>query len=141
MYLDSAYLAKIYLNEADSGRVRELLKGVNSVVSSIWAVCEVACVFHRQLREGWLTAQQYQELLLAFSEHVNSGVWTLAPITERILKRSVSLLSSSPSNVCIRAGDSIHLTTAQDLGERDIWTNDRHMLAAAPHFGLIGRSV
>jgi hypothetical protein len=33
------------------------------------------------------------------------------------------------------------LTTARDAGELEIWTNDRHMLAAAPHFGLKGRSV
>jgi hypothetical protein len=39
------------------------------------------------------------------------------------------------------AGDAIHVTTAQDLSEREIWTNDRHMLGAATHFGLVGRSV
>jgi predicted nucleic acid-binding protein len=141
MYLDSAYIAKVYLNESDSERVRALLEGADSVVSSLWAFCEVTCVFHRQWREGWLTAQQRQELVLAFLEHVNSGVWTLIPVTERILKRAVSLVSSLPSGVPIRAGDAIHLTTAQDLGEREIWTNDRHMLAAARYFGLAGRSV
>ncbi len=26
-------------------------------------------------------------------------------------------------------------------GEREVWTNDRHMLAAAAYFGLSGRSV
>ena len=34
-----------------------------------------------------------------------------------------------------------HLVTAADSGFTEIWTNDRHMLAAAPHFGLAGRSV
>jgi hypothetical protein len=28
-----------------------------------------------------------------------------------------------------------------ELGEGEIWTSDRRMLAAAPHFGLVGRSV
>jgi len=37
--------------------------------------------------------------------------------------------------------DAIHLVTAADTGFTEIWTNDRHMLTAAPHFGLVGRSV
>jgi hypothetical protein len=37
--------------------------------------------------------------------------------------------------------DALHLVTAADSGFVEVWTNDRHMLAAAPHFGLVGRSV
>jgi len=33
------------------------------------------------------------------------------------------------------------LVTAADSGFREVWTNDRHMLAAAPYFELAGRSV
>lgn len=141
MYFDSAYIAKVYLNESDSARVRALLNRADSVVSSLWAFCEVACVFHRQLREGWLSSEQHRELSVIFSEHVEAGVWTLIPVTERILKRAVALVSALPPGVFVRAGDAVHLTTAQDLGEREIWTNDRHMLAAAPLFGLSGRSA
>ena len=35
----------------------------------------------------------------------------------------------------------ILLITAEDAGFSEIRTNDGHMLAAAPHFGLAGRSV
>jgi hypothetical protein len=28
----------------------------------------------------------------------------------------------------------VHLATAHEIGERDVWTNDRHMLAAASYF-------
>jgi hypothetical protein len=52
-----------------------------------------------------------------------------------------SLVSTAPSGVYLRAADAVHLTTAQDLGEHEIWTNDRHMLAAASHFGLTGRTA
>ena len=37
--------------------------------------------------------------------------------------------------------DAVHLATAREVGEREVWTNDRHMLAAASFFGLTGRSV
>ena len=42
---------------------------------------------------------------------------------------------------CLCTADAVHLTTAQELGERAVWTNDRHMLAAAGYFGLKGESV
>ena len=48
---------------------------------------------------------------------------------------------SAPLQIFLRTADAVHLATAQELGERDVWTNDRHMLAAAPYFGLTGRSV
>jgi predicted nucleic acid-binding protein len=41
----------------------------------------------------------------------------------------------------MRGGDAVHLATALEIGEREVWTGDRHMLAAAPHFGLIGRTA
>jgi hypothetical protein len=37
--------------------------------------------------------------------------------------------------------DAVHLATAYEIGEIDIWTNDHHKLAAASWFGLTGRSV
>jgi antitoxin (DNA-binding transcriptional repressor) of toxin-antitoxin stability system len=40
-----------------------------------------------------------------------------------------------------RSGDAVHLATALEIGELEVWTSDRHMLAAAPHFGLIGRTA
>jgi hypothetical protein len=38
-------------------------------------------------------------------------------------------------------GDAIHLVTALEASFPEIWSNDRHLLGAAEHFGLRGRSV
>jgi predicted nucleic acid-binding protein len=37
--------------------------------------------------------------------------------------------------------DAIHTATALETGETEIWTNDRHLLAAVAHFGHAGRSA
>lgn len=141
MYIDSAYIAKFYVNEPDSPKVRAALARAPALVSSVWALGEVACAFHRHLREGSLDSSQYRELLSAFLEHVDGGVWPLVPVTERLLRKMTTLLSTLPRTVHLRTGDAVHLTTALDLGEREIWTSDRHVLAGAKHFGLAGRSA
>ncbi len=141
MYLDSAYIAKFYLNEPDSPLVRRAIAGADILTSSMWAVGEVTCAFHRCLRQGGLEVSQYRDLLAVFLDDIAAGNWKMIPVTERLLRELVALLNSLPPTIYVRAGDAVHLTTALDLGEREIWTNDRHVLAAAPHFGLTGRKA
>jgi predicted nucleic acid-binding protein len=66
IFLDSAYIAKFYVNEGDSRAVRELIRGADSLVSTAWAMGEVSRVLHRHMREGKLTERQLRELLDAF---------------------------------------------------------------------------
>jgi predicted nucleic acid-binding protein len=141
MYLDSAYIAKYYVNEPDAAAVRRLIRGSASVCSSAWAMVEVTCVFHRHVREGSLTPAQGRELIDVFRKHVESDLWGLIPLTPELLRRTAALIRAVPAGVPLRAGDAVHLATALEAGEAEIWTNDRHLLAAAAHFGLVPRSV
>jgi hypothetical protein len=51
-YFDSAYIAKLYLAEPDSGAVRELAANLKAIACCAHGRVEVAYVFHRKLREG-----------------------------------------------------------------------------------------
>jgi predicted nucleic acid-binding protein len=51
------------------------------------------------------------------------------------------MLKLAPASLYLRSGDAVHLATALEIGELEVWTSDRHMLAAAPHFGLIGHTA
>jgi predicted nucleic acid-binding protein len=141
MYVDSAYVAKYYVNEPDAAAVRKLIQSASYVCTSAWAVAEVTCVFHRHMREGSLSVEQGRELMDLFRSHVDDELWSLIPVSEGLLKRTATLVRSLPSVVPLRAGDAIHLATALDAGEQEMWTNDRHLLAAAAHVGLVGRTV
>jgi predicted nucleic acid-binding protein len=63
------------------------------------------------------------------------------PVTDALLRRTATLIRSLPQHVPLRAGDAIHLATALNASETEIWTNDRHLLAAAVHTGIAGKSV
>lgn len=141
MYVDSAYIAKFYVNEPDAIAVRELIRQASHICSSSWALIEVTCAFHRHMREGSLTTAQGRELVDIFREHVARDLWNLEPLTGSLLTRTATLIRGLPPNIPLRAGDAIHLATALDLGESEIWTSDRHLLSAAAHLGLIGKTV
>ena len=142
LYLDSAYIAKCYLNEPDAERVRALVRDQNGLASSAWCRAELACVFRRHVREGSLKAAQARALHAMFLEDVGAGAWNLLPVTSELLEGLESKLSKlRKRDLFLRAGDAVHLVTAAEAGFREVWTNDRHMLSAARSFGLKGRSV
>jgi len=141
MYIDSAYIVKYYVHEPNSVAVREILRKAESRASSALAIAEVTCAFHRRWREGSLTGDLFREVLDSFLKHVEAGAWSMAPVDDRVLRRVSRMLRLAPASLYLRSGDAVHLATALEIGELEVWTSDRHMLAAAPHFGLIGRTA
>jgi uncharacterized protein len=141
VYFDTSYIAKFYLNEPESSRVRELVRNADTISSSLWALAEFHAMLHRRVREGASTPKQAAELARRFSDHTDAGLWNLIPVTEALLRRTSARVLAAPPDLFIRAGDALHLATAQEAGERTVWTNDRHMLAAASYFGVTGQSV
>ena len=75
------------------------------------------------------------------AEHIEDGLWTLIPVNAALLRRTGAPMVCAPRDLFVRTGDAVHLMTTQELGEREVWTNDRHMFAAAAYFGLRGRPV
>ena len=141
LYFDTAYVAKCYLNEPDAAQVRRLARSADGLFSSIWCIAELACVFQRHIREGSLSAKHAATARTLFQGDVRDGVWMLFPVSERLLRRVESLVASIPPTLYLRAGDALHLVSALEGGFSELWTSDRHLLNAAPHFGLTARSV
>jgi predicted nucleic acid-binding protein len=140
-YFDAAYVAKCYLNESDAVRVRELAGQYDALHTSSLSLAELACAFHRQLRDGLLNKKATQSVQEQFRKDIQDGVWILEPVTEWILQLVEAKIGKFDASVFVRAGDAIHLVTAADAGFNEVWTSDRHMLAAAERFGLRGRQA
>jgi predicted nucleic acid-binding protein len=142
LYLDTAYIAKCYVNEPDAPKVRALVKDVEGLTSSAWCRPEMACVLLRHVHEGALDRAQARALHDLFLDDVRSGVFSLAPLSTDLLDEVEDRLQRLRKiDLFLRAGDIVHLLSARREGFKTIWTNDRHMLRAAPRFGLRGRSV
>jgi predicted nucleic acid-binding protein len=141
VYFDTAYIAKFYREEPESESVRTLVIESPGVLTSAWAFTELHVVLHRHVREGSLAAKDARLLAERFASHIEAGIWRLLPVTEGLLRQTGASLLSAPNSLFLRAGDALHLQTARAAGEKEIWTNDRRMLAAAKHFGLEGRSI
>jgi predicted nucleic acid-binding protein len=98
-------------------------------------------VFHRQVREGVLDAETAERQRSLFLADLDDGIWELFPLTDRLLRKVGDLTRNLPASCFLRAGDAVHLATALENGFAEIWTNDRHLKAAAVHAGLLSRSV
>ena len=140
-YFDSAYVAKCYVNERDSSRVRTLLRSSGGAHSSSLSIAELAATLLRHVREGALQPSQSAKLQSDFLADVEAGVWTMIAVSGASMRRVAARLASVSSSTYVRAGDAIHLCSAAEAGFSEVWTNDRHMLGAAPAFGLRGRSA
>lgn len=140
-YFDAAYIAKCYLNEPDSRRVQSLARSLESVASSELCIAEVSCAVHRKIREGSLSPESGLRLREYFLDHIATDVWLLIPVTSRILREVEVLTRALPNSIPLRALDAIHIASALAEGFHEIWTNDRHLVAAAAHLGLKGRQV
>ena len=133
-YLDSGYIAKFYVDEPDSPAVCRLAESLGQVHCSVLGRVEVSAALHRKLREGVFGEAAFREVIAQFEDDCASGLWTWIPMTAAVLAATVAAIRSAPKSVFIRAADAIHLACARGSGFTQVYTGDRHMAAAAPHF-------
>jgi hypothetical protein len=135
-YFDSSYIAKFYLDEPESEAVRRLAESLGQVHCSVIGQIEVAAVFHRKLREGAFDPAAFREVMGQFDDDCGQGLWTWLPLTSTLAATTTAAFARLPRRVYLRAGDALHLICAQEHGLPEVYTNDRHMSAAARHFRL-----
>ncbi len=136
IYLDSAYIAKCYLREPGTDQVLDLVENTSGRASLLLALTEIQTTFHRQLREGKIDQATYLALSRRFEDDQAADLWRWLPVTEFLVRLSVARLQSLPASIFLRSADCLHLCAATEGGFKEIYSNDRHLLAAAPHFGL-----
>lgn len=141
LYFDSNYILKCYLPEKDAHLVRALAAQPVPKCCSSWGRVEVVTALHRKFREGSLTRSTLKSIWTRFEADEASGVWTWLSFDQAVQKAVAETCLKLDATVFIRAGDAVHLATAALHGFSEIYSHDRHLLKAAPQFGLKGEDV
>lgn len=140
-YYDANYLFKLQCVEHGSSEVRAHAATVNRLCTAIHSRAEYASAAFRKFREGAATKRDYQLAVLQIQADASTGNLQFLPLTDSILDRIEAAFATAPATLYLRAADALHLATAAENGFTEIFSNDRHLLAAAPVFGIKGANV
>lgn len=135
-YFDTSYIAKCYLNEPRSERVRDLARANADLSCCELGRVEFASIVLRNRRERLLDRNAESGIWREFGQDEAAGVWHWLPMTSELIEEARQALATLPGGIFLRAADALHLACARMHGAGEIYSHDRHLLAAAGHFGL-----
>lgn len=141
IYFDTAYLLKCYIKETGWEEVRALARKEESAACSAYGKMELHAALHRKLREGEVTGEQLTTIFRQIALDDSQRLWNWLSLTASIMASVIASFRTLPESVFVRTADAVHLVTAKITGFSDIYSNDTHLLAAAPHFGLEGKNI
>jgi predicted nucleic acid-binding protein len=140
IYFDTTYLVRCYLEDPGFEQVRSLAEA-NEVACVRFGQLETVAAFHRKRREAALTTEQFSAVLNQFETDIAGGVFSWLTETDTLFARVRDAFRGLPPSVFVRTADALHLVCANENGFREVYSNDRHLLAAAAHFGLAAVNV
>jgi predicted nucleic acid-binding protein len=141
IFVDTAYIVKCFVPELGHVPVRELFDVHKTVAASTLSRVEFAVALNRTVREGRLPHSAVPTAFQCLERDERDGMWEWHPVTTQILRSAEAAIRNLSPAVYLRAADAVHIICARENGFREIYSNDRHLLAAAPHFGLRGVNV
>ena len=141
IYFDTAYLAKCYLDERGSEEVRALAMDAGRVACCAFGKVELAATIHRNLSKEKISAAKSRIIWKQFDLDESSSLWTWLEISSEHLAEVMQQMRELKPSVFIRAADALHLACAREYKFKEIYSNDRHLLAAAAAFKIKGCNI
>ncbi|MFA6287280.1 MAG: type II toxin-antitoxin system VapC family toxin [Opitutaceae bacterium] len=142
IYLDSSYLVKLYVREHGSEALESWLSGQSGqVVCCLHGRLEIIAALKRQQRELRLDESAVRSVAKRLEKEEKTGVIRWLPINPLLMESACTQMQKIAPSVFLRAADALHLACAADAGLKGIYSHDRHLLTAAPHFGLKGIDI
>lgn len=112
--LDTSALAKRYLMERGSDRVRRLLEDKADVFyQSFLTPLEISSALYRRLKAKQITSEELTLLLRAYVTHSHQE-YLLVPYSEALMEKASSLVAHH----ALRALDAVQLASALELRDR-----------------------
>ncbi|MFM9090233.1 MAG: type II toxin-antitoxin system VapC family toxin [Verrucomicrobiota bacterium] len=136
IFCDTSAMAKLYVAEPESPRIRALLESEDQIVVSELARVELMAVFHRQLRERRWSRDQFLIATRQFTQDDDVGFWTWLPLDSAIIASAARTYPTLRETVFLRSADCVHLVTALQHGFTELYTYDYRQAEAAQALGL-----
>jgi predicted nucleic acid-binding protein len=136
IYFDTAYIVKCYLHEPGSSAVRALLYEHQGAACCILGRLEFSAALKRAIRENRLDGRVLDTVFAVLREDDRNAVWSWLPLSPALIELAISEIRALPKDIAIRSADALHLVCARENGFAEIYSNDRHLCAAAPFFQL-----
>ena len=135
IYVDTSFLAPLYIEEAISTQVEAYLRSQppRQVSISEWTQVEFASLVSRQVRMGELEFEQVTPIFRDFAADY-SDTYTVLKVSSLDFQLATSLLRQDKTT--LRAGDALHLAIAQNRQVQAFLTLDKALTTTAQAFGL-----
>ncbi|MFN0077283.1 MAG: type II toxin-antitoxin system VapC family toxin [Prosthecobacter sp.] len=140
LYFDTSYIARLYLEDHGCAEVRKLA-ATDAISTARHGRLETLAAFHRALRETRIEMAAYEQLRRQFENDCQAGGLHCFPLTAAVYQQAEAVFATASASVFLRAADALHLASAAQNGFAEIYSHDRHLLAAAPLFGLRGVNI
>jgi predicted nucleic acid-binding protein len=139
IYFDTSYIVRLYLEDPGWQKVREIA-ATDHVACCLLGQAEALAAFHRKFREAAFNHDALRVLLDQFRKECAMGAFYWLPLSNIVIAGLHKRYADLPKSAHLRAADAAHLACAAENGFKEIYSNDRQLLAAAGHFGIRGIS-
>jgi predicted nucleic acid-binding protein len=137
MYLDSAILVKLVIQEWDSEFFADVVEGQRNVCSSELAIVECRSALLRKLSMGYIDKRDYSNAWSRIQAlWANGGSVELLPVSMSVLKEACETIHRCAGQVPLRSLDAIHVASCIWYRRYPLIANDGVMRNAAGVVGL-----
>jgi len=140
IYFDTSYVVRLYFEDPGWKEVRDLA-ATDRIACCLLGRVETMGAFHRKFREKVINQRILRALIEQFGIDCDAGAFQWLPFSPAVADHLHKAYATLPGSVHLRAADAVHLACAAENRFKDVYSNDRHLLAGADHFGLRGRDV
>lgn len=137
IYFDTSYLARLYIDDHGFAEVR-ILAASHPVAAAVFGRSEMVAALHRAYRERRLSEMVFRGQVQQFQDDCAHGGFIWLSLTPQVFQRVEEVYLHAPTSTFLRAADALHLACIREHGFTEIYSNDRHLLAAASLFGVKG---
>jgi predicted nucleic acid-binding protein len=134
LYLDASAVVKVYVVEAASDRIRDLVAAAAGLLTVRVSYAEVRAAFARALRERLLSATDLRALTRTFDE--DWGRYSIVEVSDALVRQAASLSERHG----LRGYDAVQLAAALAAGQAvdalGFVCFDRRLARAASREGL-----